>query len=192
MNPPQNLLTATLRAELRCGDIVFTAIKSPLYRKVAETCGSWDSHVGILFRNPDGRLVVAESRVPISTYTSLDRFLARSEEGAFAIRRLRGGLTDEQAARLRAECDRRMRRVYHLGFDFDANREFCSKLVYGAYLDALGVEIGRLETFRELLSSNPAAPLRFWRAWFFGFIPWRRRTVTPTSQLRSELLEAVA
>lgn len=192
MRRPTSLLTDTLRAELQSGDIVFIAIKSPLYRKIAETCGSWDSHVGIIFRNADGTLVVAESRVPFAGYTPLDRFLARSAGGTFAIRRLRGGLTARQADKLRGECDRRMGRIYHLGFDFDANREFCSKFVYGAFLDALGIEVGKVETFRDLLSRNPEAPLRFWRAWFFGLIPWRRRTVTPTSQLRSPLLEAVA
>lgn len=184
-------LDAAQRAQLASGDLVFIAIRSPLYRKIAQTCRSWDSHVGLVFREPDGSLVVAESRVPRASYTTLDKFLARSE-GAFAFRRLRGGLTSDAAERLRAACDRRLGRIYHLGFDFDANREFCSKFVYGAYLEALGVEVGRLETFRELLAGNPHAPLGFWRAWFLGFIPWRRRTVTPTSQLRSERLEEVA
>ncbi len=179
------LLTESDRDALRSGDIIFIAIRSPVYRYVAETCRSWDSHVGIIFREPDGSLVVAESRVPFASYGSLDRFLARADGGKFAIRRLHGGVTDAQAAKLRAECDRRMGRVYHFGFDFDSRLEFCSKLVYCAYREALGVEVGRLETFDELLKSNPTAPLGFWRAWFLGNIPWQRRTITPTSQLLS-------
>ena len=187
--PP--LLREDQQREIQSGDIVFIAIKSPVYRKIAETCASWDSHVGIIFREADGALVAAESRVPLVRYTTLEKFLARSAGGRFALRRLRGGLSAEQAARRREECDRRMGRSYHLGFDFDAPREFCSKRVYGAYRDALGVEVGRLQTFRDLLASNVAAPARFWRAWFLGRIPWRRRTVAPTSQLRSPLLRPV-
>ena len=181
----------TGRAALQSGDIVFISEPYPVCHLIAATCESWDSHVGILFREPDGRLVVAESRVPFCSYTTLDKFLARSEAGRFAIRRLHGSLSAEQVSKLRAEADRRMGRVYHQGFNFDSSREFCSKFVYGVYRDALGIEVGRLETFRELLSRNPRAPVGWWRLWFFGFIPWKRRTVTTTSQLRSPLLKTV-
>jgi hypothetical protein len=179
------------RASLQSGDIVFISEPYPVCRLIATTCQSWDSHVGIIFREPDGRLLVAESRVPFCSYTTLDKFLARSEAGRFAVRRLYAGLSAEQILKLRAEADRRMGRVYHQGFDFDSPREFCSKFVYGVYRDALGIEIGKLETFRELLSGNPQAPVGWWRLWLFGFIPWKRRTVTPTSQLRSPLLKTV-
>jgi hypothetical protein len=139
-------------------------------------------------RRDGGDLLPFDFELRIAT---LDKFLARTTNGAFAIRRLRGGLTPAQAARLRAEAERRIGRIYHLGFKFDSSREFCSKFVYGVYRDALALEVGRLETFEELLAQNPGGPVVFWRLWFFGFIPWRRRTVTPTSQLRSPLLQTV-
>ena len=179
------LLTETEREQIQSGDLVFIGVRSPFYRQVAATCGSWDSHVGIIFREPDGSLVVAESRMPLSCHTTLDRFLARAADGRFCIRRFRTGLTREQALQLRTEADRRMGKIYHLGFDFDSNRAFCSKLVYESFRDGLGLEVGRLETFRDLLQHNPNAPVGFWRLWFFGFIPWQRRTVTTTSQLQS-------
>ena len=185
------LVSESQRTALESGDIVFISERYPLCRLIAATCGSWDSHVGIIFREADGELRVAESRVPVCTFTTMDKFLSRPTNGAFAIRRLRGGLTPAQAARLRAEAERRIGRIYHLGFKFDSSREFCSKFVYGVYRDALALEVGRLETFEELLAQNPGGPVVFWRLWFFGFIPWRRRTVTPTSQLRSPLLQTV-
>ncbi|MFM2296173.1 MAG: hypothetical protein RLZZ350_2586 [Verrucomicrobiota bacterium] len=191
MKNKTSLLSVTDRAALQSGDVVFIAVRSPVYAMIARTAQSWDSHVGIIFREANGALVVAESRVPRCSYTTLDKFLARSASGQFAIRRLPAGLTAAQATALRAECDRRMGIQYHLGFDFDAPRQFCSKFVYETYRAALGIEVGRLETFRDLLTSNPAAPVNFWRLWFFGFIPWQRRTVTPTSQLRSPLLQTV-
>ena len=191
MKNKSTLLSSTERDSLQSGDVIFIAIHSPVYQMIARTAQSWDSHVGIIFRDANGELVVAESRVPFCAYTTLDKFLARSVNGQFAIRRLHDALTGEQAAQLRAECDRRMGGIYHLGFDFDAPRQFCSKLVYETYRAALGIEVGRLETFREMLASNPAAPVGFWRLWFFGFIPWNRRTVTPTSQLRSSVLKTV-
>jgi Permuted papain-like amidase enzyme, YaeF/YiiX, C92 family len=191
MKKRKPLLTETERAALQSGDIVFISEPYPVCHLIAATCESWDSHVGILFRDPDGRLRVAESRVPCCAWTTLDKFLSRTSAGKFAIRRLNGGVSKSQANLLRFECNRRMGRPYHQGFNFDSSREFCSKFVYGVYRDALGIEVGKLETFHELLSRNPRAPVGWWRLWFLGFIPWKRRTVTPTSQLRSPRLSTV-
>ena len=187
----KNFLSATERNALQSGDIIFIAEGYPVCRMIAATCQSWESHVGIIFREPDGRLVVAESRVPFASITTLDKFLARTVGGRFAICRVAGGLTEEQISRLQAAAEKRLGRIYHQGFDFDSPREFCSKFVYGSYLEALGVEIGKLETFHELFANNPAAPQLGWRLWFLGFIPWRRRTVTPASQLRSPQLRRI-
>jgi hypothetical protein len=105
------LLSTSERAALQSGDIVFIGERYPLCHLIAATCQSWDSHVGIIFLEPDGKLVVAESRVPFSSFTTLDKFLARAEGGKFAIRRLHGGLSPEQAARLRAKAERRMGKI---------------------------------------------------------------------------------
>jgi hypothetical protein len=43
--------------------------------------------------------------------------------------------------------------------------------VYDVYKNALGVEVGNLQTFRQLLAENPNVTLTFWRLWYFGFIP---------------------
>ena len=187
----KNFLSEADRNALQSGDIVFIAEWYPVCRMIAATCRSWESHVGIIFREPDGRLVVAESRVPFASVTTLDKFLARTTGGRFAICRLTGGLAEAQAIHLRAAAEKRLGRIYHQGFDFDSTREFCSKFVYGTYLDALGIEVGKLETFHELFANNPTAPKWCWRLWFLGFIPWWRRTVTPASQLRSPRLQTV-
>ena len=192
MKNKTSLLSPAERDSLQSGDIVFIAVRSPIYRMIARTAQSWDSHVGIIFREADGSLTVAESRVPVCAWTTLEKFLARSANGQFAIRRLHGGLMDGQATQLRAACDRRMGHAYHLGFDFDApGQQFCSRFVYETYRETLGIEVGHLETFRDLLTKNPAAPVGFWKLWFCGFIPWNRRTVTPTSQLRSSALHTI-
>ncbi|WP_436977106.1 hypothetical protein [Shigella flexneri] len=41
--------------------------------------------------------------------------------------------------------------------------------------------MGEIETFGQLLNSNPNAKLTFWKFWFLGSIPWERKTVTPAS-----------
>lgn len=81
-----------------------------------------------------------------------------------------------------------MGRLYGLGFDFDSRWMYCSKFVHRIYREALGLDLGRIQTFRELLDENPGANLNFWRFWYFGRIPWERRTLTPESLYQDEQL----
>lgn len=192
-NPPR---TRAERAEvmnlavprLREGDIIFICYTHVLYRRIAETSRSWESHVGILLRDRRGEWQVAESTLPFTKFTSLEKFFLHSKDGRFMIRRLREGLSQEQIQRLRGAVGSRMGKLYDLGFKYDSPRLYCSKFVYDSFLEATGHRIGRIETFREMFAGNPTAPLSFWRVWFWGSIPWERRTVTTTSQLQSPAL----
>jgi len=87
--------------------------------------------------------------------------------------------------------DYRLNQYYHLGFDFDSKRQFCSKFVYLTFKEALGVELGKIQTLKELLEENPQASVNFWRCWYLGFIPWERKTITPASQLHDPQLNTV-
>lgn len=176
---------------LKEGDIIFISINYTLYRKIAETSQSWESHVGIVFRNASGAWTMAESTFPVARFTPLESFLEQSKYGRFVVCRLRDGLSQEEARRLRESAESRMGKLYHTGFNYDSPRLYCSKFVYDCYLESTGHRIGRIESFREVLQGNPAAPLGFWRLWFLGSIPWDRRTVTTASQLRSPELATV-
>jgi hypothetical protein len=48
-----------------------------------------------------------------------------------------------------------------------------------------GVEVGEVQSLRQLLAAAPQADVGFWRAWYFGNIPWQRETVTPASVLNT-------
>jgi len=174
-----------LTPQLQDGDLIFIRISNPIFRRVAETTDSWETHVGILFSGTNGTWQVAESTFPFSRFSSLNRFINRSEHGRFCILRYQGGLTPEEKLDLRLSAGLRLGIRYDLGFNFDSPRLYCSKFVYQVYQEATGYQVGKLETFRQLLADNPRAPLGFWRAWYCGFIPWDRRCVTTTSQLKS-------
>jgi len=176
---------------LEPGDLIFTSIPYYLYRKVAAATGSKASHVGIVFPDAEGAWQVAESAVPCVQYSKLDRFLARSENGWFCVRRLKSGLTPAQVDALRQACDARLGKLYHLGFKYESSRQFCSKFVYDAYREATGIEVGTLESFSALLHRQPDTSLTFWRLWFFGLIPWSRLTITPASQMQSPVLGTI-
>jgi hypothetical protein len=171
--------------QLQDGDLIFIRQANPIFLRVAQTTGSWETHVGILFSGPNGTWQVAESRFPFSTFSPLEKFAARSEHGRFYISRYHTELSPEEKGQLRRAARARMGRWYDLGFNYDSRRLYCSKFVFEVYREGVGVQVGNLTTFRQLLADNPQAPLGFWRLWFFGRIPWDRQCVTTTSELKS-------
>lgn len=187
---PHPSLEQQVTAQLKEGDILFISINSFLYKQVAQGTGSWCSHVGFAIQEK-GKWYVLESAVPTVRKTPLHTFLKRTCNNEFALRRLPSELTTTQVLKLKSAADKRMGRWYHLGFNFDSTRQFCSKFVHQVFKDALDISVGKVETLQELIETNPQANLTFWRAWYLGFIPWQRRTITPTSLLVDPQLETI-
>ncbi|BBU95995.1 MULTISPECIES: YebB family permuted papain-like enzyme [Providencia] len=167
--------------EYEVGDVVFTSIGTELFRQIASASLCWSNHVGMIVGHNGEDYLIAESRVPLSTTTTLSRFIARSSDNRYSVRRFSHTLTSEQKSALVAEVPARLNKFYHTGFNYESSRQFCSKFVFDIYQSALSVQIGELETFKELLTKNPNAKLNFWKLWFIGQIPWERKTVTPAS-----------
>ena len=86
---------------------------------------------------------------------------------------------------------RRAAIFYDTGFNLFSRRQFCSRFVREVLHEATGTLVGEVESFSTLLARNPQADVGFWRLWFFGRIPWQRRTVTPASLLESPHLQPV-
>jgi hypothetical protein len=183
---------AVIAKNLAVGDIVFIRIGGPLFARVAATTQSWTSHVGIIVDYQQGDWIVAESGIPFVRKTPLRKFLDRSEDEKFSIRRLRTPLTDSQRRALLAFADSQMGKLYSLGFNLESSDTFCSKFVHDDVYASTHQSIGEVETFDHLLHRNPDAPIMFWRVWFLGFIPWQRTTITPASELESPMLTPVA
>ncbi len=176
---------------LEIGDIIFTCIAAQLFKSISTASLCWSNHVGIIIGHNGEDYLVAESRVPISTTTTLKKFIKRSNKHHYAIKRLRNVLTEQQKTAICNQIPQRLNILYHTGFRFDSKRQFCSKFIYEIYKEALDLEIGKIETFNDLLKSNPNANLTFWKLWFFGRIPWQRKTITPASLWFSPKLETI-
>ena len=182
---------AELGKSLAVGDIVFTRIGAYPFRKVAEATGTWTNHVGIVLDVSGKEPVIGESRFPFSGSTTLSRFVARSAGGRVAVMRLPAPLSPDQQAAIVAAAARRDHVFYDTGFDARSHRQFCSRYVREVLMEGAGVEVGRVETFQALLAAAPQSDVGFWRAWYFGSIPWQRETVTPASVLRTPGLQTV-
>jgi hypothetical protein len=173
-----------LHRDLRIGDLVFIRVNARPFLEVASATCSWTNHVGIVVDVGQSDPLIAESTFPFSRITTLSRFLARSH-GGFVVARLKQVLEGSQQRKVVAAAKRRIGVFYDTGFNLESRRQFCSRFVREVLFEATGVLIGEAETFETLLRRNPRHPLRFWRYWYLGRIPWQRRTVTPASLLES-------
>jgi len=180
-----------LARSLRVGDIVFTRIGAYPFRKVAEATGTWTNHVGIVLDVSGAEPIIGESRFPFSGSTTLSRFVARSTGSRVAVMRLPTPLTPAQQGAIGVAAVQRQHVFYDTGFDAHSHRQFCSRYVREVLQQAAGVDVGQVETFKQLLASAPQADVGFWRAWYFGSIPWQRETVTPASVLHTPGLQTV-
>lgn len=177
--------------QLRAGDVVFTRTGGPLFSRVGSVSGSWCSHVGIVIGKSEGEWQVAESKVPVVCTTPLRRFVGRSEAGLYEVRRLPRALRKEEVERLKAFVMREQGRFYDTGFNWESERSFCSKFVRQALEQATGQAIGEVECFKDLLAKRSGLSLSFWRLWYFGRIPWGRKTITPANLLQCAELHTV-
>lgn len=179
-----------LRQQIRPGDVVFIGIPIYLFRKVAESTGTWTNHVGVVTQiRPDGEVVIAESTFPFSRETTLTAFVQRSKNQRVAIAHLPFALSAQEQHALQNAVQRRLGTFYDTGFNAQSKRQFCSRFVYEVLAESINLQVGKVETFRTLLNRHPEADLSFWRMWYFGQIPWNRQTITPASLLESKKLK---
>ncbi len=181
----QKVASISLARQLKVGDVVFIRIPKAPFTKVADTTSSWTNHVGIVSEVAGEEVMIAESRVPVSTETTWTKFVGRSAAGRVAITRLPTILNAQQEQTLKHAIHKRNGIWYDTGFDLHSkNRQFCSRYVREILQEMTGVEFGEVESFATLLKNNPQADEPFWRTWYFGKIPWQRQTITPASLLR--------
>lgn len=177
------------------GDVLFISLPGhPFYSQIEKAMDFWSGHVGIVLKNELGDLYVSESTYPFSKDTNFCDFVNKAKT-KIAVRRLKNkSLSVNDLEDIKAATKTRLGYYYDLGFNLDSSKQFCSKFVYEVFDEALGIEIGKIETFQELLDSHIDTRRRdearaFFEVWFFRWaipgipnIPWERRTVTPKSQ----------
>ncbi len=184
----KSLALTDLAPALRVGDVVFTRIGAYPFRQVAAATASWTNHVGIVVNVSGPEPLIGESRFPVSGTTTLARFIARSEGRRAAVARLAAPLAPDQEAAIQAAAAARAGVFYDTGFNLHSRRQFCSRYVREVLQEATATAVGEVESFDALLARQPDLGLGFWKAWYFGAIPWQRLTVTPASLLASPAL----
>lgn len=180
-----------LARQVCVGDVVFIRVAALPFRKVAAVTGSWTNHVGVIVETDGRNPLVAESTFPFSRLSSLADFVNRSAGRQVAVARLKAALTEMQRERLTSAARKRLGVLYDTGFNLHSSRQFCSRYVREVVHEATGLELGEVVTFATLLERRPDSSVRFWLFWYFGRIPWNRKTVSPASLLNSTQLKTL-
>lgn len=172
----------------RDGDLIFHTSLSAQSAAIQRATHSLYSHVGVvLFR--DGKPFVFEAIATVR-YTPLASWIARGNGGHYVLKRLKRAMTPEEASKLRRAAEKYANKSYDLYFEWSDARIYCSELVWKAYRDALGIEIGTRQKLREFDLSDPAVKAKM-RERYRTRIPLDEPVISPGAQFDSPLLETV-
>lgn len=171
----------------REGDIVFQSLPSgDLVAAIEGITGSPFSHCGVVMKNASGSWVVHEA-IGIVRETPLHLWLVRGRGAHVDAWRLRD-TTAFDVARLRAALVRHAGKPYDFRYAPGDEEIYCSELVFKAYREAAGVELGVWEKLGDL---NWRPFEAFIREMENGALPLERPMITPVGVTRSALLEKV-
>ena len=173
---------------LRDGDIIFHASRSAQSAAIQRATHSRYSHVGIVFHR-DGKPFVFEAIATVR-YTPLANWIARGEGAHYIVRRLKAGVTPAKANELRSAAEKYANKPYDLYFEWSNERIYCSELVWKAYHEALGVELGVRQKLREFDLSDPVVKAKM-RERYGTRVPLDEPVISPAAQFESPLLETV-
>ena len=174
---------------LRDGDLIFHTSRSEQSLAIQRATHSPYSHVGLVFHR-DGKPFVFEA-VATVRYTPLAQWIARGTDGKYVVRRLKQPLNDQQSRKLRAAAESYAGRPYDLYFEWSGARIYCSELVFKAYHDALGIELGARQKLRDFDLSDPVVKAKM-RERYGARVPMLEPVISPGAQFSSPLLTTVA
>ena len=174
--------------ELRDGDLIFHTSRSAQSLAIQRATHSSYSHVGMVFLR-DGKPFVLEAIATVR-YTPLAQWTARGAQGEYVVRRLKAPLDARRSAALRTAAEKFLGRPYDLYFEWSSERIYCSELVWKAYDDALGVELGARQKLRDFDLSDKVVKAKM-RERYGSRVPLDEPVISPAAVFDSKLLTTV-
>ncbi len=171
----------------REGDIVFQSLpRGELVEAIEGVTLSRLSHCGVVMRNAEGRWVVHEA-LGVVRETPLYLWIVRGRGARLEVWRWRE-MEGRDPATLRAALERYSGKPYDFRYAPGDDEIYCSELVFKAYRDAYGVELGEWELLGDL---NWRPFEAFIREMEGGALPLGRPMITPVGVTRSPALSKV-
>ncbi|CAN5913306.1 YiiX family permuted papain-like enzyme [soil metagenome] len=173
------------------GDIIFQSSSSGQSYAIQLATHSIYSHCGILF-NDNGKWFVYEAVQPVIK-TPVNKWIARGENGIYVVKRLKNAdslLTENALYKMRKSVNGNLGKDYDVYFGWSDERIYCSELVWKAYHDGTGLEVGELKKLGEYDLSQPVVK-KIMKERYGNKIPLEEPMISPGNIYASELLITV-
>jgi len=168
------------------GDIIFQSLpRVGLVKMIEGVTQSPFSHCGVVV-NRDGRWKVAESIGKVHD-TTLLTWVSRGRGARFCVYRLKPEFRTHVPAFIKA-LDKYAGKPYDFDFRMDDGYLYCSELVFKAFRDASGIELGKLVRLGDLNWKPFEQQMRDYHG---SDLPLDRVMITPRHLSEAEQLEKV-
>lgn len=188
VNEPE---TTLFSVQYQNGDIIFQESKSSQSKAIQLATNSRYSHMGIIY-NIDGTNMVYEAVQPVKL-TPLNEWIKRGNNGHFVVKRLKNAdelMTPENLNKMKVSGERFAGKSYDLYFEWTDDRIYCSEFVWKIYKEALGIEIGKLESLSDFDLSNNVVQEKL-KERYGTKIPLSEKVISPVAMFQSSLLVTV-
>ena len=182
-----------LLKELQNGDIIFQSSLSGQSKAIQLATHSKYSHCGMVFQADTGRQewYVLEAVQPVQ-WTPLATWIARGEGGHYVVKRpnVDPPLSEKTLMAVKNAGEQFLGRDYDLYFGWGDDRIYCSELIWKAYQQATGLELGQLQQLREFDLSHPLVAKKLQER-YGDQLPLEEQVISPARIFESPLLITV-
>ncbi len=181
----------TIQGKLQDGDIIFQTSRSNQSRAIQLATGSSYSHCGLLFHAGPTfkKWFVVEAVQPVKC-TPLAQWIQKGEGDHYVVKRLMDPLDSVERIALRMAAEQFIGTDYDLYFGWSDERIYCSELVWKAYKQATGLQVGDLQPLGKFDISVPAVAQKL-KERYGEDIPLHEPVISPAAIFESPLLESV-
>lgn len=177
--------------EIQNGDLIFQTSLSRQSKAIQLATKSKYSHCGLIYKNGNDYFVF-EAVHPVKL-TSLDKWIAKGQDGKYVIKRLKNAdqiLTPSVIGKMKQIGDQFKGKNYDLIFDWSDDKIYCSELIWKVYQRATGLEIGKLQQLRDFDLSDKVVQAKM-KERYGDKIPMEETVISPVAIYDSELLMTV-
>jgi hypothetical protein len=173
--------------QLKNGDVVFITNQSGQGKAIQLATRSNYTHVGIVFIE-NGKPFVYHAVEPVSKNT-LEEFINMSEDGKYAVKRLKGSssLTPQKIDQMLKEANMELGKHYDIGFNWSDDELYCSEFVWKLYNHSLKISIGDLKPLKSFDLSHPKVK-HIMEQRYGKNIPYDEKMISPGDMFNSALL----
>lgn len=178
--------------EFHDGDMIFQTSQSGQSLAIQYATHSKYTHCGLLF-NDYGKWYVYEAVGPVRKILFND-WIKMGDSSYYVVRRLAKSdsvMTTANVAKMRASCNKRMGTGYDYWFGWNDSLIYCSELVWKAYNESTGLEVGHPKPMKEYDLTHPLV-VQTMNQRYGTEIPYEELMISPGDVFDSELLTTVA